>query len=86
MTSRLSSIVPVWIVVVIGAVVVGIVATPAHEYVWLSLLLALAILLSFVIQLGQSTTQGLVLRMSASIGGSVILLAIATGVIALTNH
>jgi hypothetical protein len=86
MTSRLSSIIPVWIVVVIGAIVVGLVATPVQEYVWLSLLLALAILLSFVIQLGQPTTQGLVLRMTASIGGSVILLAIATGVLALTSR
>jgi hypothetical protein len=84
-TSRLSSIIPVWTVVVIGAVVVGLLSKPAQEYVWLSLLLALAILLSFVIQLGQPTTQGLVLRMTASIGGAVILLAIATGIVALSR-
>ena len=72
-----------WIVVVIGAVLVAVFSKQAEDYVWLSLLLALAILLSFVVQLAQPTTEGLVLRMTASIGGSVVLLAIATGAVVL---
>ncbi|MEJ1229817.1 MAG: hypothetical protein WDM88_02935 [Galbitalea sp.] len=36
MTSRLSSIVPVWIVAVIGAVLVGTIAQPSSIYRWLS--------------------------------------------------
>ena len=74
-----------WIVVAIGVVVVALTTTKSNEYVWLSLLLALAILLSFVVQLAQPSTEGLVLRMTASIGGSVVLLAIATGIIVLAR-
>jgi hypothetical protein len=83
MTSRLSSIIPVWIVVVIGAVLVAVFSKPSQDYVWLTMLLAVAILLSFVVQLAQPTTAGLVLRMTASVGGSVVLLAIATGAVVL---
>ena len=72
-----------WIIVVVGVVLVSVFSTRAEDYVWLSLLLALAILLSFVLQLAQPTTEGLVLRMTASIGGSVVLLAIATGLVVL---
>ena len=75
-----------WIVVVIGVVVVAFTTTRSNEYVWLSLVLALAILLSFVVQLAQPSTEGLVLRMTASVGGSVVLLAIATGIIVLTRR
>ena len=74
-----------WIVVVIGVVVIAFTTTKTNEYVWLSLLLALAVLLSFVVQLAQPTTEGLVLRMTASVGGSVVLLAIATGILVLAR-
>jgi hypothetical protein len=84
-TSRLSSIVPVWVVAIIGAVLVGVISTPTGIYRWLSLVLAVTVLLTFIIQLALPTKQGLVLRMAASIGGSVILLAVATGVLLLAG-
>jgi hypothetical protein len=84
-TSRLSSIVPVWVVAIVGAVLVGVIITPADLYRWLSLVLAVTVLLTFIIQLALPTKEGLVLRMAASIGGAVILLAVATAVLALTG-
>jgi hypothetical protein len=84
-TSRLSSIVPVWVVAIVGAVLVGVIIAPADLYRWLSLVLAVTVLLTFIIQLALPTKEGLVLRMAASIGGAVILLAVATAVLALTG-
>lgn len=85
MTSRLSSIVPIWVVAVVGAVLVGVLATPSGVYRGLAIVLAVTVLLTFIVQLALPTKQGLVLRMAASIGGAVILLAVATAVLALTG-
>jgi hypothetical protein len=84
-TSRLSSIVPVWVVAIVGAVLIGVIATPAGIYRWLAVDLAVVVLLTFVIQLALPSKEGLVLRMAASIGGAVVLLAVATAVLVLTG-
>ena len=85
MTSRLSSIVPVWVVAIVGAVLVGVIATPSGGYRWLAIVLVVVVLLTFIIQLALPSKQGLVMRMAASIGGGVILLALATAVLAFTG-
>jgi hypothetical protein len=82
-TSRIASIVPVWVVAVVGAVLVGTITRPSGVYSWLSIVLAVSVLLTFAIQLALPSKEGLVLRMAASIGGATILLAVATGVLAL---
>ncbi len=84
-TSRLSSIVPIWVAAVVGAILVGALATPSGIYRWLAIVLAVVVLLTFIVQLALPTKQGLVLRMAASIGGAVIVLAVATAVLALTG-
>jgi hypothetical protein len=71
------------VVAIAGAVIVGVVATPAGVYRWLAIVLAVVVLLTFAIQLALPSKEGLVLRMAASIGGSVVLLAVATGILAL---
>jgi hypothetical protein len=77
----MSSIVPVWILVVVGVVLIGILSTPTGYFKWLSVALAGSVLVTFIIQLALPTKEGLVLRMMASVGGSVVLLAIATAVL-----
>jgi hypothetical protein len=84
-TSRISSIVPVWIAVVAGIVLIAVLADPGGYYRWLGVALACAVLLTFVVQLAVPGKEGLVRRMLLSIGGSVILLAIATAVLALLH-
>jgi hypothetical protein len=84
-TSRLSSIVPVWVVAIVGAVLVGVIASPAGIYRWLAVVLTVVVLLTFIIQLALPSKEGLVLRMAASIGGAVVLLAVATAILALTG-
>lgn len=85
MTSRVSSIVPVWVVVTVGAAVVGLDAPPSGVYRWLAIVLAVAVLLTFIIQLALPTKEGLVLRMVASIGGSAVILAVATAILVVTG-
>jgi hypothetical protein len=73
----------VWLVAVLGAVLVGLVVSPHEIYGSLSIVLAATVLLTFIIQLFLPSKEGLVVRTAASIGGSVILLAVATGVLVL---
>jgi hypothetical protein len=75
----------VWGAAIVGAVLVGLIAQPAGRDGWFSLVLAGTILLTFIIQLALPTKQGLVLRMAASIGGAVIVLAVATAVLLLVR-
>ena len=84
-TSRLVSIVPVWAVAIAGAVLVGVLTTPSGSYRGFVIVLTVVVLLTFVIQLALPSKEGLVLRMAASIGGSVLLLAVATAILAVTG-
>jgi hypothetical protein len=71
----------VWVLVVIGVVLIGVLALRSDYFQWLSVLLAGAVLVTFVIQLALPAKEGLVLRMMASVGGSVILVAVATAIL-----
>ncbi len=85
MPSSLPSIVPVWVVAIVGAVLVGFLAHPKALYGWLSIVLVVSVILTFVIQLASPTKPGLVVRTAASIGGAVIVLAVATGILVLAG-
>jgi hypothetical protein len=77
---ELRSILPVWLAAVVGAVLVGVFAAAA-AFTWLPVVMAGAILLTFVIQLALQRKEGLVSRVAASVGGAVVVLAVATGVL-----
>lgn len=85
MTSSLPSIIPIWVVAIVGAVLVGTVSHPDGIYGWLSIVLVVCVLVTFIVQLALPTKEGLVMRTAASIGGAVIILAVATGVLALVG-
>ena len=74
----LTSVVPVWSLAVVGSVLVGLVAPRTHYLDWLALVLAADVLLTFCIQLAIVQKEGLVDRMMACLGGSVVILGIAT--------
>ena len=84
MTSRLVSIVPIWALAIVGSILVGVLARPSAMYGWLGIVLGISVLLTFVVQLALPI-NGLVMRMAASIGGAVIILAVATGVLVLAG-
>lgn len=80
MSWELRSILPVWLGAVAGAVLVGVFAANA-AFTWLPVVMAGAVLLTFVIQLALQRKEGLVSRVAASVGGAVVVLAVATGIL-----
>ncbi|GAB3038318.1 hypothetical protein GCM10027052_16930 [Parafrigoribacterium mesophilum] len=79
--AMLRTALPVWVLVVVGAVLVGLLAVPAEYLTWLPIVLGAAVLLTFSIQLGIVRRAGLVTRVMVSVGGSVVILVIATAVL-----
>lgn len=72
---------PVWVLVVVGAVLVGLLAVPAEYLTWLPMVLGGAVLVTFSIQLAIVRRDGLVTRVMVSVGGSVVILMLATAVL-----
>jgi hypothetical protein len=84
MTYKLSSIVPVWLIALVGAVLVGVLAVSDERLTWLALVFAACVLATFGIQLALATSAGFVLRAMTSIGGAFLILVAATAVALLT--
>ncbi len=82
MTWQILSVVPVWIASAVAAVIIGTIGAPEKHVTWLAITLAAAVIATFLIQLGIHRKDGFLLRVFASIGGSVIVLALATGILA----
>lgn len=76
---------PVWALVAVGAVLIGLFAAPAQYFTWLPIVLAGGVLLTFSIQLAIVRREGLVNRVMASLGGSVAILALATAVLSIAT-
>jgi hypothetical protein len=76
----LYSVTAVWALVAVAGVFVLTLAPHAEHLLWLSVTLAAGIILTFSIQLGLDRKEGLVDRVMASLGGSLVLLAVATAV------
>jgi hypothetical protein len=74
----LTSVVPVWLVAIIGSVAIGLFAPPAQYLTWLPFVLAADVILTFCIQLAIVRKEGLVERMMACLGGSIVILGIST--------
>ena len=70
-----------WMLVVVGAVLVGLLAAPAEYLTWLPMVLGVAVLVTFSIQLAIVRRDGLVTRVMVSVGGSVVILFLATAIL-----
>ncbi len=81
MAISLRSVIPVWIAALLGAIAVGVFAL-AGTLTWIPVVMAGAVLLTFAIQLSLARKEGLVERIIASLGGALVVLVIATGVLA----
>jgi hypothetical protein len=82
MTWSLRSVIPVWVVALAGAVAVGVFAASA-SLTWLPIVLAGSVLVTMAIQLALQRKEGLVTRMMASLGGALVICALASGILAL---
>jgi len=76
------SVVPVWILTILAVVAVGVFVAPIDYLVLLPVVLGLALVVTFGIQLLVPVRKGYVNRVSASLGGAVVVLALATVVLA----
>ena len=77
---QLKSVLPVWILAIIGVVLVAVLAAPDDYLDWLPVVLGGGVIVTFVIQLALPRKTGFVGRAMLSLGGLVILLALATAV------
>jgi alpha-glucuronidase len=75
-----ASVIPVWLIALAGAIVIGIVSPRAEYFTWLGVVAAVAVIATFALQLATRRPEGFVVRAMASIGVSVVILAAATGV------
>ncbi|SMQ71836.1 hypothetical protein [Agreia sp. VKM Ac-1783] len=78
----MKSVVPVWLVAVLGAISVAVLAEPENYLVFLPVVLGVTTLLTFGIQLGIRRKEGYVNRVTASVTGAVVVLILATIVLA----
>lgn len=79
------TVLPVWAAAVIASVIVAVASPAGEHFTWLSVSLGAAIVVTFALQLSTLTKVGFVDRMMASIGGVVVVLGIATGVLVLLS-
>ena len=75
------SVVPVWILTIVGVVAVGVFASASSYLVFLPVVLGAALVVTFGLQLVVPVRKGFVDRVSASLGGAVLILAVATVVL-----
>ncbi len=79
---KVGTVAPVWILTALAAVAIGVLSPREQFFTWISICLAAAVLLTFAVQLGTRTKQGFVDRVMASLGGAVLILAVASGALA----
>jgi hypothetical protein len=84
-TFKVANVIPVWIFAIVGSVLVGVLSPDDEYFTWLQIVLAGATLATFCIHVFASSKAGLVNSMMASVGGAAVILAIATGVLALLS-
>lgn len=86
-TSRrltLASVLPVWALAVLGAVLVSVFATD-RPFSWLLLVFVACVLVSFALQLATQTKDGLVERISIASSGSFVVILVTTVVLLLVH-
>lgn len=67
-----------WVVAAVGAVLAYVYAQPDARMQWFPIVLAVCLILSFCLQLSLDSKVGFVNRLSASVGGAVAILAVAS--------
>ncbi|TFB71959.1 hypothetical protein E3O06_11065 [Cryobacterium glaciale] len=77
------TIATVWILAIVGAVLTAILATPASAIGWIGLTLAVCTLVTLGLQIATGSKEGYVKRVTMSIAGSLVILVVATVIVAL---
>jgi len=81
----MASILPVWVLVLVAAVIIAVVTPNFDYYTWLPVTLGASIIVTFVVQLSLRRKEGFVGRLVLTTTGSLIILGIATLLLSLTR-
>ena len=81
--ARFVSVGSIWALAVVLAVVIGTVSVAAQHGSWLSLALAVCVIVSMCAQLATQQKEGFVDRLAASVTGAFVILGVAGGILAL---
>ncbi|MEY2848765.1 MAG: hypothetical protein RI885_1430 [Actinomycetota bacterium] len=85
MAQQLKTIAPIWVFALVGAIVIGL-AVPRQDWLQaLPIVMVLAVLATFCVQLAVAEKVGFVDRVMASLAGSIVILAAATLVLGLLS-
>ena len=82
---KLASIIPIWALVLVGAVIIGLVSVGYEYFTWLPIALGATIVLTFVVQLSLRKKEGFVGRLVLSTVGALVILAAATLVLTVSR-
>ena len=74
-----------WLLAVVCAVLIGVFSARGQELVWVSLSLAGCMIATLCVQLATGRKEGYVTRVTSSVVGAVLVLALATGIFALAG-
>ncbi|MBC7441405.1 MAG: hypothetical protein H7311_02575 [Ramlibacter sp.] len=77
------SVVGVWAFAVVCAVLTGLLSPPDRQLVWIGLSFAGCVIGTLCVQLATGRKEGYVDRVTLSLVGAVLVLAVATGIFAL---
>lgn len=80
---RWGSIATVWVLAVIASVAIGMFADTASFTAWLGLALAGCTVAALILQLATQEKRGFIDRLGASVSGALVILAIASAILAL---
>ncbi|MGX5681887.1 hypothetical protein [Schumannella luteola] len=83
MTWQLLSVLPVWVLSLAAAVLIGATSAPEQRITWVGITFAAAVVATFIIQLAIQRKEGFVVRTMAGIGGALVILAATTAVFTL---
>jgi len=75
----------VWAFALVCAVLIAVFARDSADGAWLGLTFGGCVVISLVIQIGTQEKRGFVSRLASSVSGSLLILALATGVIYLLH-
>ena len=77
------TIATVWLLAIVGAVLTAFLATQASAISWIGLTLAVCTLVTLGLQIATRTKEGYVKRVTVSITGALVILVVATFVVAI---
>lgn len=78
-------VVAVWATALLASIAIGVFAEPDTQFAWLGVALAGSVLVTFAIQLAGGVTAGYLTRVSISVSGAVVVLVLASIVIAIAS-